>query len=302
MADGNNFTISGDDFDTEGRTTAQRGDYGDVELTKLQRIGMDTATHNTTEFEQRSRSWALQSIAIDHDCWENPEEAKRLYDEFVQGSRKSRVMIHVDPLEVLDSGTGLLEQYMSDGEIKNDYILGRVSDRDHRDINERDIYGDEFDNAKDDERPVYGVMDLYSQGLNAANHGEIAFVLKDDIKKRSTVTPVDSNNIPYGKEGKWVFSAQDPHHLVVRRWINRWMTPKNPDAKRERLMDSVARRQAYNDDKGYFETQILGGVNFNRDVDHILVPNRYKDNADYADHHEMVKMFADLFKLPIKYE
>lgn len=302
MADGHNFTIGGDDYGTEGRISAERGDYGDVELSKLQRIGMDTSVHNTKEFEERSRKWALHSIALDHDCWEDPEEAKRLYNEFVDGARKSRVMIHVDPLEVLDSGTGLLEQYMSDGEIKNDYLLGRVSDRDHRDINERDIYGDEFDKAKDDERPVYGVMDLYSQGLNAANHGEIAFVLKDDTKKRSTVTPVDSNNIPYGKEGKWVFSAQDPHHLVVRRWINRWMNPKNPDAKRERLMNSVARRQTYNDDKGYFETQILGGVNFNRDIDHVLVPTRYKEDADYADHHEMVKMFTDLFKLPIKYE
>jgi hypothetical protein len=302
MADGNNFTVGTDDYGTEGRVAAERGDYGDVDLSKLQRIAMDTSVHNTKEFEERSRTWALQCIALDHDAWEQPEEAKRLYSEFVDGARKSRVMIHVDPLEVLDSGTGLLEQYMSDGSIKSDYELGRVADKDHRDINERDIFGDEFDDAKDHERPVYGVMDLYSQGLAAANHGDIAFVLKDDIKKRSTVTPVDSNNIPYGKEGKWVFSAQDPHHLVVRRWINRWMTPKNPDAKRERMMDSVASRQPYNDDKGYFETQILGGVDFNRDVDHVLVPNRYKEDGDYADHHEMVKMFADLFKLPIKYE
>ncbi|AGR46752.1 partition protein [Bacillus phage JL] len=304
LAKGNKFKMTNDDFGTEGRIQSEEFDYGDnVTLTPHERVGIDRAKLNSKKFEQRAKKWATKSLALDHGIDpNNTAMVDEVYDAFVEGARNSKLMIHFDPTEMLDSGTSMLEEMMSSGKLKNDFQLDRGYDKEHREVIERDIYGDDFDGAEDHERPVYGVLDIFNQGLSLGQHGGAALVLKEDVKKRSSGTPNDSNSIPYGKEGKLVHSAEDPHHLVIHRWFGRWKEPKNADGKRRRAMNSVIEGSTFNDDKEYFEAQVLGGVDLAKDVDHVLVPEHWQNDPEWQDHHELMKMFAESQGIGLRYE
>lgn len=298
IAKGNEFKM-GDEQDTGIVSTV--GDYGEVKITKNQSIALDRAKRNSQNKEPKMKKWALKALMVDRGV--NQEQAEELYNQFMERARNAKIMIHLDPFEKLPNGVRLIEQLSSDGTFKNDYELGRGFEPEHREVNERDLFGDEYDEASHKERPNYGVIDLYNLGL-ASNPlgGDVAFVLKDEVKKRATGSAIDSNSIPYGEEGQWVRSLEDPHHLIIDRWRSRWKNINKKDGQRIRAMDAVLQGKPNKDDNRYFEAHIHGGVNFARDVDHILVPQSWKSDKDHKEKHDAIKNFAKQFGLQIKYE
>jgi hypothetical protein len=298
IAKGNEFKM-GDEQDTGIVSTV--GDYGEAKITKNQAIALDRAKRNSQNKEPKMKKWALDALMVDRGI--SREQAEELYKQFMEKARNAKIMIHFDPFEKLPNGVNLIDQLSSDGVFKNDYELNRGFEPEHREINERDLFGDEYDDTPHKERPNYGVIDLYNLGL-ASNKlgGDVAFVLKDDVKKRATGSAIDSNSIPYGEEGQWVRSLEDPHHLIIDRWRSRWKNVNRKDAQRIRAMDAVLQGKPNKDDNRYFEAHIHGGVNFARDVDHILVPQSWKSDKAHKEKHEAIKNFAKQFGLQIKYE
>jgi hypothetical protein len=298
IAQGNSFTM-GDERDTG--ITSKVGDYGGVKVTQHQGLALDRGKRNSQNKEPRLRKWAIKAITTDYGVDE--ATANTMYDQFMQKAREARVMLHFDPTEKLTNGVNMLDQFTSDGHFKNDYQLKRGVDKEHRESNERDLFGDEFDEASESERPNYGVVDLMGQGLKSHKwNGDVAFVLKDDAKKRVTGSALDSNSIPYGEDGQWVRSMEDPHHLVLDRWRSRWQTVNKPDAQRKRMFDSVLNGTPNHDDHQFFETHVHGGVDFGRDVDHLLIPQHWNTDKQFKDTHDKVKQFATQFGIPLKYE
>ncbi|AYP68558.1 hypothetical protein EalM132_00044 [Exiguobacterium phage vB_EalM-132] len=294
----------GGEFKMEGETNqglvAATGDYGDAKLSQHQEIAVDLAKRNSAKEEARTKSWAIKALSLDRGIGE--EEAETLYNQFMEKSRNARFMVHFDPMEQLKGGVTLIEQLSAEGHMKNDYEIGRNIDVEYKQGNEYDMFGDDYDSANNSERPVYGIMDLHNQGL-AANSlgGSVALVLKDEVKRRGTGSAVDSSSIPYGEEGKWLRSLQDPHHMIVDRWKSKWRTPNKADKQRERAMSAVIEGSATKDDH-YYESHIHGQLDLAKDVDHILVPDHWKTDKAHKDKHESILNLARQHGLEVKYD
>jgi hypothetical protein len=298
ISQGNEFTMGGEE---PNGVTAKVGDYGSAKLSKLQSFAVDFAKRNSQNREEEAKKWAISAICTDFGV--DADQAEGMYQKLMDGARKSQLMIHFDPLEELPNGLSLIERLTGDGEFQNDYLLDRGYDTEHREAIESDMFGSEYTDASHAERPNYGVVDLYNKGLGSMTfEGDVALVLKDDVKKRTTGSATPSNDIPYGKEGTTVRSMEDPHQLIIDRWTNRWNKINKPDAQRKRAIQSVIDGKTYNDDNHYFETQVHGGVKFDRDIDHIRLPQHWKTDKKLSDAHDMVKMFAELNNIPVKYE
>jgi len=297
LAQGHEFLMDGKN-PNKGVTSAS-AKIEDVKIGKHQSYALDFAGRNSKNYEEKARKWAIKSIMID-----NPKmtdlDADTFYKKFVSNASEARIMIHIDPLEKLPGGITTLDQFSSDGHLRNPFQIGNI-DAEAQEIAERELYGEGFDEAPPRERPIYGSMDLFNQGLDSSGYGSIALVLKNDVKSRSSVTMGDSNSLPWETNGKLTRHATSSHQALIDRWTSKWANPKKADAVRKRAMESIA-SGTRNNDPGFFETQILGGVDFKRDVDHVLVPQDWSTNKDHRDKHEKVKAFAKLHGLQVKYE
>lgn len=300
IAKGNSFLMGDKEYEDNG-TKAEVGDYGDgVKLTKWQRFAVDIGKRNSRNQEPQARKWAIKALMVDSNL--NQDEAAEKYDQFMERARGAKVMVHWDPFEELGNGLTLIEQLSADEELKNDYENQRQTlDREAREYDESALYGDEYSDATDKDRPHYGVIDLFNRGLQSSPYGDVAFVLKDDVKKRGTGTFIDSSSIPYGEEGKLTKSLEDPHHLIVDRWTTRWKQPNKADAQRRRAMDAVLSGKTNSEDSKYFEAQLHGNIKLREDVEHILVPKAWKDSPEHQEKHDLVDGFATFMGIPIVY-
>ncbi len=298
IAQGNNFRMADQG---DNNIKAQVGDYGGVKLDRMQAYAVDYAKRRSQNREPKAKKWAMKALMLDKGLSE--EDASDMYDQFMQKARDAKILVHFDPFELLPNGVNLLDQFSSDGEFKNDFLLNRGLDREHRESLENYMFGDDFSEASDSERPNYGVIDLFNKGLKSHPYnGEVAFVLKKDTHARATGSHYDSNDIPYGEEGRWVRSMEDPHHLIIDRWTSRWKTPNKADGQRSRAFDSVLNGKEYKDDNRYFEAHLHGGLNFDRDVDHLLLPSSWISDDDHMDKHMKLLDFAVLHNLDVKYQ
>ncbi|MMZ43539.1 hypothetical protein D1872_50950 [compost metagenome] len=298
IAQGNTFAIGEDNVDDSG-IASRVGDYGDVTLSKHQTIAVDLGKRNSQHFELTAKNWTVDALKADNG---EGIDTGALYEKFMHNARNAKLMVHFDPLEVLPSGVTMLEQMSSDGVLKNNWQLNKVTDPEAMEINERELFDTDYDEAPYEERPNYGTLDLFNQGLKSSPYGEVAFVLKDDVKKRATGVHTDSSNLEYETNGKLTRSLEDPHHLIVDKWMTRWKKVGGKDAKRKRFMDSIINGERTGSDGDYFEAHIHGTMDLRRDVDHILVPSHWQNNPDYEDHHKSLQDFAKLMGTSIKYE
>lgn len=297
VAQGGEFKMAGE---SNQGLIAVTGDYGETKLSEHQGIAVDLAKRNSSKEEPRTKAWAIKALMVDRGIGE--DEAETLYNKFMEKSRQAKFMIHFDPFEELKGGITLIDQLTSQGEFKNDYEIGREFDHEYKQANEYDMFGDDYDSAKNSERPVYGVIDLHNQGLDCNSlGGSVALVLKDSVKSRATGSAVDSASIPYGEEGNWVRSLQDPHHMIVDRWKSKWKTPNKADKQRERAMSSIIDGKSTRDDH-YYESHVHGKVDLAKDVDHILVPTEWARNSAHSKKHEAVKQLAKLHGIELRYD
>lgn len=297
IAEGNTFTMS-DEPENDGlASTVNENPY---DLTPGQLLAMDVGRRNTKAIEKESKNWALKAFQVDRGA--SQEEAEELYGKFMENARNAKVKIQFNPFEILPSGVNLIDQIISEGEWKNDYEYQRGYDYEHKGSNENDMFTDDYWDTPDKERPVYGIIDLFNQGNHANILGDVNLVMKDSIKKRSTGSHVDADNIPYGQEGKTIRSMEDPHHLIIDRWRSRWKNINKKDGQRTRAMNAVVDGDRNLDDMKYFETHIHGGINISEDVDYITVPTSWKNNKDYSSQLSKIQELANLVGTSVKYE
>ncbi len=308
IAKGESFSMS-DKSEPNGiiATAGKDKDTGDVELSKWQNYAVDLGARNSQNMEEPNKEWAMKALAADRGV--SGAEAEDMYKKFMENARKAKVMIHFDPLEKLDNGVNLVDQLSSDGTMKNSYTSttglddeGNEEEQHANWLADRYMFGNDYDPG-DKERPVYGTIDMYNQGLkHNANAGEVAFVMKDDIKKRSTGSHIAGEHMGYGTEGTTVRSLTDPHHLIVDRWTYKWKNPRKKDGQRIRAMDAAIDGKTNSDDHQYFEAHMHGGVDLKRDVDHLLVPSSWKSDKAHSKKHDSVQKLSKQFGIPIKYE
>jgi hypothetical protein len=306
IAKGNKFQMAGAIEDKQG-LTAEIGDSGAVKLNQWSQYALDHTIRNSERDEARTKKYAMDCIKLDRNL--DDTGAQEVYDKFMSNARKAKLMVMFDPFEKLPNGVNLLEQMSSDGGLKNNHVLGRGSwDEENMQSNEGDLYDNDYTyHVKKEDRPIYGVVDLFNTGLNTGggsnyHSGGVAFVMKEDVKNRSTGCNMDSNSIPYGEEGKWTKPLTDPHQLLVDRWYSKWKKPNKADGQRKRAMNAVIEGTTHQDDQRYFESQIHGGMNISRDVDHILIPSSWQTDSKRKEHHTKLQEFAKLHNVSIKYE
>jgi len=302
VAKGNTFSIGEDDPDSNG-IISRVGDFGTSKLSRMQQLAVNLGKRNSQNFELKAKNWAFKSLKVDYAGTDgNEPNVEDMYNKLMEGARNAKILIHFDPLEALASGVNLADQLSSEGKLKNNWELGKVGDVEAMEINERELFDVDYDETPKRERPHYGVVDLFNQGLKSAPYGEVAFVLKDDLKKRTTGTHTDSNNLEYETNGKLTRSMEDPHHLIVDRWKTRWNNPNKKDLKRKRFTDALISGGKTGYDGEYFEAHVHGGVDLRNDVDHILVPSSWQTDDSHKEKHDKLQSLAKLMNLSIKYE
>lgn len=308
LAKGNEFSMGGEQEPNGIIATAGKDkDTGGIKLSRWQNFALDLAARNSQNNEEPHKKWALQAIQADRGL--SGESAEQLYKQFMENARKAKIMYHFDPLHKLDNGSLLADQMSSDGEVKSAYHTVTGLDLDGNDeeqhpngIADNYMFTPQYE-PEDKERAVYGTIDMFNQGLkHNANAGEVALVMKDDIKKRSTGSHIAGEHMGYDTEGQSVRSLTDPHHLVVDRWSSRWSKPNKKDSQRIRAMDSSIKGITSLDDSKYFEAHMHGGIKLDRDVDHILAPAEWQTDKKHLKKHTKLKQLAKQFNIPIKYE
>ncbi|MDP4224879.1 MAG: ParB/RepB/Spo0J family partition protein [Bacteroidota bacterium] len=297
------WIAQGHEFGMEGEVNKNKNSAStqitDVALSKYQKHALDFVDRNSQNYEKESQTWSIKALMIDNDGMDEGQAMAR-YQEFVNGAKNAKIMLHFDPFEKLPGNITAIDRMSTDGYMRNPYQLGTI-DKEAQEISEREIYGEGFDEAEPRERPIYACMDLFNRGLSSNKYGEVALVLKDNLKDRSTVLMTDSNNLPYETNGKLTRRATSAHHSIVDMWTSKWKQPKKADKVRKRVMDAICDGKSTNDE-GFFETQVLGGVDFKRDVDHILVPKHWTSSTEHIDKHKKVQEFAKLHGLQVKYQ
>lgn len=304
IAGGNEFLMDGEEPDRQGLTGETDVNQG---LSMWQQRAIDWTVRNSREQEKITRDYAIKCLSVDHEI--SSEQAEEMYNQFMEKARNAKVMIKIDPFEMLPSGVSLIDQLSSDGEMKNNIMLNRGWwDEDHINANEGDLFGEDYTTEiKNSERPVYGIVDIYNTGLSTGSRtnyhgGDVAFVMKSDIKTRTTACHIDSNSFQYGEEGKWTKPMTDPHQIVIDRMRYKWSKPNKKDGQRKRAMEAILRGERFTDDSKYFECHFHGKVDLRNDVDHILVPARWKTDTEFSKQHQKMQEFAKLMGVGIKYE
>lgn len=304
IASGNEFLMNGEEPDGQGLI----GETGaNTDLSMWQQRAVDWAVRNSREQEKVTKDYAIKCFMADHKLGQ--EQAEEMYNQFMEMARNARVMIKLDPFEKLPNGVSLIDQLSSDGEMKNNLMLGRGWwDEDHINANEGDLFGDDYTTeVKNSERPVYALVDFYKNGLDNGSgtnyhSGDVAFVMKSEIKDRTTACHIDSNSFAYGDEGKWTKPMTDPHQVIIDRMRYKWKKPNKGDAQRRRAMEAIIKGERYTEDTKYFESHIHGKVNLRSDIDYMIMPTKWKTDKEYTKQHKKMQEFAKLMGIGIKYE
>jgi len=129
------------------------------------------------------------------------EEAERTMDDFLGHIRNAQLTINIDPNMILSDGRSLLDGLMEDGVYKNysetGVTQGMATDA-RAGVEDRLFEG--LAGAPASERPKYGALNVLENPAGGAprysdyTNGEkgVYFVLKEDVKKRSTITARDT--------------------------------------------------------------------------------------------------------------
>ena len=183
----------------------------------------------------------------------------------------SQIIIHFSPL--------LLDKFLNDTNYRNGFEIGRDSNYLKSRITwETNLFNRIYDNVKDGSNRVkYGVLNITNclEGVKSCySYGDSYFVLKKDIKKRSTFVFGDS-------------SIMDIHIATFKHFNSILLYMNDGDFKN--LVDHVLNCFNYNemDLKGpeykgsYIEVQIHGPIRFNQDIDRIVLnPTHYNTNYE----------------------
>lgn len=123
-------------------------------------------------------------------------------------------------------------------------------------------YGSSKDNGFD--RPKYGNLMIYEHGYNMCNgYGQLYFILKDNVKKRTTFTLGDSGNNKFSSNNVYSFK-----HAITSYEM---MTGDDDPAQKLYQYE-------------YIELQIHGPIRLDEDVESLYLPECFKKSeSKYVD-------------------
>lgn len=125
---------------------------------------------------------------------------------------------------------------------------------------ENNMFNNIYDNAEPIDRVKYGAINLFNQEGGCASckgYGESFFVLKKEVKKRSTFTVGDS-------AGMMFHIANFKHNNLMFMHMNKDLAHKFIKYLRNELTEGIP---SYN----YIEVQIHGLVRLNQDIEKLVV-------------------------------
>lgn len=139
------------------------------------------------------------------------------------------------------------------------------------------------------EHPNYGILDYRNDPIGLSSlgfYGWYRFVLKKDVKGRSTFTPADSFHITSDQ----VFVWDDTDGVLATRVAS----------NKPYWFEYVNQNEIPIDEYGttsYIEAQILGGVFLENDVDMLYYPETDQFNKEFF---AKLKRFEEEFKIKLK--
>lgn len=116
------------------------------------------------------------------------------------------------------------------------------------------------------EKVKYGCLNLYlsKHGVTSAKgYGDAYMVLKNDVKNRTSFVVGDS----FGK----------PMYISTFDYFDQMLLSLLPTTINN-ILCVISKKQFIDDSYQYVEAQIHGDVVFNRDIDYIMLPERYKNS------------------------
>ena len=169
-----------------------------------------------------------------------------------------------------------VESILASGELKNQWETGtsggslsrqarnhwehRIIDDGNyeKEMNQSDseLEKDEYFNSHPASKPLYGFVSTSPGKFNTSQYGDIQFVLKEDLKDRSTFTPADSSLISGAfirGQAKKLFDVKD-------------------EFRKDRLKASLKDTEGTKMGRGYIEAQIHGGIQLKDHIAKIVVP------------------------------
>jgi len=218
-----------------------------------------------------------------------------------------------------------MDDIIADGEIKNQHATGTSGGANgprRRAMIENIMFGIDPNNHTDraDEFPVYGALQVKNDGyLRLSGYGEVAILLKDDVKNRATFVwgdTLDDNPRSSGRAEYWArfFSldgdfttvgaydfqppSRDPMIFMPSPIIDPQPHSILPyDSYRTMVSEKKEFWEMSNPTSKYFETQIHGGVSTS-DIDYVLINRalyemRFRAGRTDLDFNGFLKMLRD---------
>ncbi len=186
------------------------------------------------------------------------------------------IIIHVNLDNVLES---IIND--SDGLYRNRFETGTSGgcnfDKPRRDW-ENSLFSKLYDNAQPYERVKYGALNVTNSinGIGTCLHyGDSYFVLKKQVKNRSTFVIGDSSNMQM--------------HLCTFEHFNILLSLIPNNLLKDIITVALKKEKSLNNNYEYIEAQIHGPVRMNQDIEILMVNKKYKDNTN-------INMMLNLFK------
>lgn len=218
----------------------------------------------------------------------------------IEKLNQSRVVVNVN-LQERVFGISMIDSLLASKRLYNLFEIAHAAqevnpcDLRMRTMLEFKLYGGTCDlqtvlaGMSNTEHPNYGILDYRDDpiGLSALGfYGWYRFVLNDKVQKRSTFTPADSFHIT-------------PEQVFVWEDIGGVLTTRVASNK-PYWFEYVNRNEIPIDEYGstpYIESQILGGVFLENDVDVLYYPETDQFNKEFF---SKLKRFEEEFKIELK--
>ena len=255
-----------------------------LEIEKHQEDCLKEHTYIMTKHEQFSILNKVQLKAVTHINNINKKESETTrryliktynldntsFQKILQRFMSSNIIINFHPIKHIDF-------YLKDTCYKNLFETGHTSGCNNiisRAAWEDDMFYSIYKNAKPKERCKYGALNINKElYISSADfYGDSYFILKDELKFRSTITYGDSSAC-----GKNTYSFMYPEAFLLQ------LPPIfiKEMSQKEKIGTSCGR--------DYIEVQIHGDLLFNRDILAMVIDNKHKGSPI----EKKLKTFAD---------
>jgi len=138
------------------------------------------------------------------------------------------------------------------------------------------------------ERPVYGYLNDPRRYHLGGAYGRVTFVLKQEVKKRTTFTRGNSSGIQPADIDEGAVMTIDNHKAILTRLLF-----ENTREDLQEMINGHKPLEGYGHGVSYIEAQVHGGVEIGRDVEKIVVKvSEYRNRSYYKHIEELGKKYG----------